>query len=293
MGVKILLDTDIGTDIDDAVCLAYLLANPECELMGITTVTGEAEKRAMLASMICKAAGKEIPIYPGSNSPILIQQGQTVAQQAHSLARWPHQKKFPKGEAIEFMRRTIRNNPGEIVLLTIAPLTNIGLLFSVDPEIPSLLKGLVMMGGYFERKIGDIGPLEWNIMGDYHASDIVYRADIRMHRSVGLDVTTSVVMSPEEFRRAFDFPIFEPVHDLSQYWFTMYNGTTFHDPLAAATIFDSEICSFSKGNVEIEMNDIETLGLTKWDPENSSPRHEVALKVNSDRFFQHYISVFK
>ncbi|UCE08759.1 MAG: nucleoside hydrolase, partial [bacterium] len=47
MRTKILLDTDIGTDIDDAVCLAYLLANPECELMGITTVTGEAEKRAM------------------------------------------------------------------------------------------------------------------------------------------------------------------------------------------------------------------------------------------------------
>ena len=64
MAIKLLLDTDIGGDIDDAVCLAYLLAQPECELLGITTVSGEAEKRAMLASVLCKVAGKHIPIFP-------------------------------------------------------------------------------------------------------------------------------------------------------------------------------------------------------------------------------------
>ena len=57
MGIKILLDTDIGSDIDDAVCLAYLLANPACELLGITTVTGEADVRASMASAMCKVAG--------------------------------------------------------------------------------------------------------------------------------------------------------------------------------------------------------------------------------------------
>ncbi len=65
MGTKVLLDTDIGSDIDDAVCLAYLLANPECELMGITTVSGESVKRAQVASAICKVAGQVIPIFPG------------------------------------------------------------------------------------------------------------------------------------------------------------------------------------------------------------------------------------
>ena len=59
---KVLLDTDIGTDVDDAVCLAYLLSHPDCELLGITTVTGEAVKRASLASVLCKAAGREIRI---------------------------------------------------------------------------------------------------------------------------------------------------------------------------------------------------------------------------------------
>ena len=58
---KILLDTDIGSDIDDAVCLAYLLSQPKCELMGITTVSGEAYERARLASVLCMEAGKKYP----------------------------------------------------------------------------------------------------------------------------------------------------------------------------------------------------------------------------------------
>lgn len=59
---KILLDTDIGGDIDDAVCLAYLLQEPKCELIGITTVCGEPERRAAVADAICRAAGKEVPV---------------------------------------------------------------------------------------------------------------------------------------------------------------------------------------------------------------------------------------
>lgn len=68
---KILLDTDIGSDIDDAVCLAYLLMQPECELMGITTVLGETDDRCRLASALCYAAGKDIPLYPGARRAIL------------------------------------------------------------------------------------------------------------------------------------------------------------------------------------------------------------------------------
>ena len=72
MPTKILLDTDIGSDIDDAVCLAYLLAQPRCELMGITTVTGEAAERAMMADVLCKVAGREIPIFAGLENPLIV-----------------------------------------------------------------------------------------------------------------------------------------------------------------------------------------------------------------------------
>ena len=95
MPVKVILDTDIGSDIDDAVCLAYLLSNPECRLMGVTTVSGQADKRAMLASALCNVAGKDVPIYPGAEEPLIGRQKQPVAQQARVLGNWKHETKFP------------------------------------------------------------------------------------------------------------------------------------------------------------------------------------------------------
>jgi len=293
MSTKVLLDTDIGSDIDDAVCLAYLLAQPECELLGITTVTGEAEKRAMLASVLCKVANKEVPIFPGAEKPLLVPQKQNLAPQAMALQKWPHERRFPRGEAVEFLRRTIHEHPGEIVLLAIGPLTNVGLLFAVDPEIPSLLKALVMMCGVFTNRLAGVGPLEWNAMGDPHATAMVYRATVNVHRSVGLDVTCQVSMDARQVRDKFQFDLLQPVLDFARVWFQQRDTITFHDPLAAATIFDDQICVFKKGTVEVELMSERLKGFTHWKPNGSNARHEVALKVDSARFFEHYFSMFQ
>ena len=198
--IPILLDTDIGSDIDDAVCLAYLLRQPRCELLGITTVTGEAQKRAMLADAICRAAGRtDIPIHSGAEQPFLIAQQQPLAPQSEILADFPHRDEFAPNTAVEFLRQTIRRRPGEITLLTIGPLTNIGLLFALDPEIPRMLKGLVLMSGIFTT--GGPGAREWNTMGDPHASAIVYRAPVTPHLSIGLDVTLRCQMDAQECRQ--------------------------------------------------------------------------------------------
>ena len=130
---KVLLDTDIGSDIDDAVALAYLLANPACELLGITTVAHESEKRAMLASALCKVARRNLPIFPVADAPLIIPSTRYPPNQAARLPFWPHETTFPRGSAIEFLRTTIRRHPGEIDLLAIGPLTNIALLFTTDP----------------------------------------------------------------------------------------------------------------------------------------------------------------
>ena len=160
MMTKILLDTDIGTDVDDAVALAYLLCHPDCELLGITTVTGEAEKRASLASLLCNAAGKDVPVYPGEDHPMRGQQRQPIAQQATALSRWPHRSNFPEGQAVAFLAETIRAHPGEVTLVTIGPLTNIGMLFSAHPETAELLAGLVIMGGNFDEAGPQAGRIE-------------------------------------------------------------------------------------------------------------------------------------
>jgi len=291
MAIKILLDTDIGSDIDDAVCLAYLLANPDCDLLGITTVTGEVEDRARMASALCKVAGLQIPIYPGAEQPMLIAQKQPHATQAKALARWPHEVDFPRGGAVEFLRQTIRAHPGEITLLAIGPLTNIAALFTADPEIPKLLKGLVLMCGVFTNKLAGVGPLEWNAMLDPTATAIVYRAGVKIHRSIGLDVTAQVTMAAPEVRRHFQVPLLRPVLDFAEVWFDHADRITFHDPLAAVTLFDETVCGFERGTVDVELKSEQLAGLTYWKADPEGP-HEVALKVDQQRFFEKYFSVF-
>ncbi len=285
--MKLLLDTDIGTDIDDAICLAYLLAKPECELLGITTVSGEPEKRAMLASAICKTAGRDTPIFSGAPLPLLIPPHQPVAQQAAVLDRWPHETQFPAGRAIGFLRDTIRSHPGEVTLLAIGPMTNIALLFTLDPEIPRLLKGFYMMIGAFT-----LTPMryEWNALNDPHATAIVYKARPPVHRSVGLDVTLSVQMDAAEVRRRFQAPLLRPVLDMAEVWFEQRPEVTFHDPLAAVSIFDEQVCTYERGQVEVELVSAHLPGMTYFAKADGGP-HEAAMTVDAGKFFAEYFGV--
>ncbi len=290
--MKVILDTDIGSDIDDAICLAYLLAQPECELIGITTVSGEPQERAKIASALCQEAGKNIPIYPGAEKPLLIPQKQAHSPQSAALTKWPHDTNFPQSEAVDFLRRTIRAHPGEITLLAIGPMTNVGLLLATDPEVASLLKGLVMMVGVFTNQLAGVGPLEWNAICDPHASAVIYQTPVAVHRSIGLDVTCQVTMNADEVRQRFQKKLLRPVLDFAEIWFEQRDIITFHDPLAAVTLFDDRICQFYRGNVEVELTSRHFMGATMWKPDNAG-RHEVALKVDSARFFDHYFSVFE
>jgi purine nucleosidase len=286
--VKILLDTDIGSDIDDAVCLAYLLAQPECELLGITTVTGEAERRAMIASAVCTAAERDVPIFPGAEQPLLGEQRQPEAPQAAALSGLDHRTTFDKGAAVEFMRQTIRAHPGEVTLLGIGPLTNIALLFAIDREIHTLLEGLVLMCGVFTPEGRRVAHREWNAMLDSVAASIVYRAAAPVHRSIGLDVSMKAVLPADDVRRRFAIPKLDAVLQLAEVWFRDSDKLTFHDPLAAATIFDNDICGFERGQVSVRIG--HERNVTDWLPDANGP-HEVARSVDVDRFFRHFFGV--
>jgi inosine-uridine nucleoside N-ribohydrolase len=207
------------------------------------------------------------------------------------LDRWPHADDFPAGEAVDFLRRTIRAHPGEVVLLAIGPLTNVAALFAADEEIPGLLKGLVLMCGVFTNRRAGVGPLEWNAMLDPVATAMVYAAQPPVHRSIGLDVTCQVTMPADEVRARFKAPLLRPVLDFADVWFAHTETLTFHDPLAAATLFDAGICDFERGRVDVERTSPRLAGLTHWTADPGG-RHEVALDVDPQRFFEHYFSFF-
>ena len=290
--IPILFDTDIGSDIDDALCLAYLIHQERCDLLGKTTVSGEPVKRAMLADAVCKAAGRSgIPIYPGCEEPLLIEQKQKLAPQAEVLDRWPHGKDFEPNSAVQFLRDTIRSRPGEITLLAVGPLTNIGMLFRLDPEIPSLLKELVLMGGAFSYPVGHKSlPLEWNIIVDPHAAAIVFGAKDLPITVIGLDVTTKCVMPADECRQKIRGGVLDVVADAAEVWFRWRPEITFHDPLAAVAIFDPDVVGYEQGRVKVELISEDLLGMTILEYDENGP-HKVAMTVDPDRFFAEYFKV--
>jgi purine nucleosidase len=280
---KILLDTDIGSDIDDAVCLAYLLAQPRCELLGVTTVTGEAVKRAMLASALCRVAGVDVPIRPGAETTLAgAPSPQALAHQADRLTGWPHEREFPREEAADFLASTIRAHPGEVTLLTIGPLTNAALLFDRHPDAAGLLKALVLMGGRYTTE----GKAEWNVRCDPEAAARVFAAPVPRLRAVGLDVTRQVYLAADAFSARCTAPLLRPVRDFAAVWFAERDGIYFHDPLAAVTVFDDEVCGFTRGEVTVDAG-----GATAWRPRPDGP-HEVATAVAPDRFFTDYFAPF-
>lgn len=300
MATKLLLDTDIGSDIDDAVALAYLLKQPQCDLLGVTTCTGDTQQRAALAAAICDDAGRgDIPIHAGASGPFFNGPGQNTVPQYQALQGKPHRERFPD-DGVDFLRRTIRAHPGEITLLAIGPLTNLALLFRLDPEVPAMLKQLVLMSGVFLGYTGDghigqsggPGSREWNVRCDPFASAVVYDANCPGHLSVGLDVTRYCRMNSDRVQQRFESgPAPLPrVYEFAKVWFERQPVLTFHDPLAAALIFEPDLCTYDNGRVRIETMSPHLAGVSTFNPDAVQHPHRIAATVDADRFFEHFFT---
>lgn len=290
--MKVLLDTDIGGDIDDALALAYLLRQPQCELLGVTTVGGQPEQRAALASAVCHCAGRpETPVQVGAAIPLQGPERQPDPYQRAALsARWPH-RAFARGNtAVAFLREAIRAHPGEVTLLASGPLTNIALLFAQDPEIPTLLRGLTMVGGSFAAQTAEE---EWNILCDPHAAAQVLAAPVPI-LSVGYDVTRHCRLDAATCR-AFLARAGRPlafVAEMLEVFFRHERPEVFfHDPLAAALLFEPTLCATRPAQIEVELSPGPQFGRTRPGAIVSPPRHRVAYSVDVARFFAHYGAV--
>ena len=218
-----------------------------------------------------------MPIRPGAERPLT---GEPLQEPPFSaselLSRWPHHATFPDGEAVTFLRQSIMAYPGEVTLVAIGPLTNVGRLLREHLETAAHLKSLVLMGGrYFTP--GD--KPEWNIRNDPAAAAIAFTAPIPHVRAVGLDVTRSVFLTEQDFRARFDGLL----ASFAGPWLARRDRVTFHDPLAAATIFHP-LCGYQKGTVTIAQD-----GATTFTPDPAGP-HEVAESVDAQAFFNHYFA---
>ncbi|MBR2839289.1 MAG: nucleoside hydrolase [Kiritimatiellae bacterium] len=258
---KVVLDTDIGVDIDDAIALSYLLAEPRCDLVGVTTVGGRPELRAEMASAVCTAFGRpDIPIHPGEDRALVYKRKPLDPALARTLGGLPRKKFAADGSAVAFLRRTLRENPGEITLVAVAPFTNVARLFLSDPEAAGLLKGVVAMGGRF---FSEVPKPEWNIMCDPEATVVAFGPGGcgRVRETVfhGLDVTADTVRKPKELlelvRGTASLAFLAPSAELYFATHPCYeeSGKALHDPLACVSMFHPGVCAYRRGHARFTL----------------------------------------
>jgi purine nucleosidase len=236
---------------------------------------------------LCDAAGTTVPVHAGLSGPLLDGPGQPDVPQYAAIA--PRPAPTGRRDAVEFMRETIRARPGEIELLTIGPLTNVAVLFACDPEIPHLLRGMTSMGGWYFAEQPSV--VEWNILVDPIAAAIAFRHAPSRHTCVGIDVTHRLTMDRPNIEDRFSrTPVLKVVLDMAQVFFQRADHITFHDPLAAAVVFEPTLCTFETGDVTINISaDTHDYAYTHFTP-NPRGNAEAADSVDSDAFFTEYFS---
>ncbi len=283
---KILLDTDIGGDIDDAICLAYLLKEPKCKLIGITTVCGESEKRAAVADAICKAAGKTVPIVAGLDTTLQPIPVYPTPDGAAALENWRHDD-FQKGDAPAFLYEKIRKNPNEIILIAIGNMTNVATLFQEHPDASSLLKGLFVMNGYFGGEPLPEPYYNWNSWADPLASKIVFDSHVPVHKVIPLEVTEQLTVKAEQAGTFLkkNSCLMEAVFSFGSTWLETAGKLTLHDPLAAVSVFHPDVCSFQRGSVQVETELESNMGGTVFMPSHRG-NVEVAQTVDRECFYR-------
>ena len=283
---KVLLDTDIGGDIDDAICLAYLLNEPRCELIGITTVCGEPEKRAAIADAICQAAGKSVEIVAGLDATLQPVPVYPTPDGAAALTHWRH-RAYKKADAPAFLYQKIKENPHEVVLVGIGCMTNIATLFCSYPDAAGLLKGLYVMNGYFGDAPLPEPSYNWNAWADPLASKIVFDAHVAVHRVIPLEVTDMLTMEAERagalLRR--DSDLMKAVFAFGNAWLESAGKLTLHDPAAAVSIFHPEICRFERGRVQVDTQRESNMGGTAFFSSRDG-NVEIARSIDRERFYR-------
>lgn len=274
---KVIFDTDPG--VDDALALYYLIRHPQIDLMGVTTVFGNAPVALTTrnARFLLREWGHGAPVHAGAAGPL------TPDMPAEGFPTHIHGQNGlgdhpvdldpieDPDDAAQFMIDMIRTHPGQIRLLAVGRMTNLARALQMAPDIAGLVRDVVIMGGAF-RVPGNITPAaEANIWGDPLAADIVFGATWRVV-AVPLDLTTRTFMdrSTLDDLGAAGGPGMQLVADLSQgyvrfYQAAGYDGMLVHDATAAVFLTDPDLFALATGEVRV-LSEGMALGLTLMNP---------------------------
>lgn len=280
---KIIIDTDIGDDIDDAFALALALRSPELQILGVSTTFGDTQTRAKLVDRLLAEAGREdIPVAAGAPTPPQA----PFTQQPY--AEHGHFAKPVHPDAVDFTLDQIRRHPGEITLVAIGPLGNVGAMIDKDPETFRKLNRVVMMGGSIERGYGNspYAPpappqAEWNIRNDIRSAQELFASGVPIYM-MPLDSTQ---LKLDEVKRAFLFRQGTAITDALAILYHQWGQQTptLFDPMTLASIVKPDLCPVQPMYIQVDEK-----GFTRPGP--GRPNARVCLHSDPEAFFRFYLS---
>lgn len=277
---KIILDTDIGDDIDDAFALALALQSPELQIIGLTTTWGDTQMRASLVERFLTETGHTgIPVAEGTPT-----RSTTPFSQA-AWAKGGPRRVHPK--AAESLLQHIHDYPGELTLVAIGPLTNIGAIIDRDAATFRKLKRVVLMGGSIRRRYGDLGYApdrgpepEYNIVCDIPAAQKLFTSGVPIF-VMPLDSTQ---LKLDEVKRQVLFSAGTPLTNaLAALYYQWGQQTpTLFDVMAVAYAIEPSLCPAQPMHIDVDKD-----GYTRRS--DAAPNASVCLDSDPEKFFHFLI----
>lgn len=296
---KIIFDTDPG--IDDALALMLLAKSKEVEILAITTVAGNStiENTTANSQFLKKLLGLSCPIFSGASSAI---KGSFTTANVHGssgLAGIDH-KEVPvlTNNASTKIIELVKNNPHEITIICVGPETNLAQAITQFPELPSLIKEVIIMGGAILSPGNQTPVAEFNIGLDPEAAEIVFNAPVKK-TLVPLDVCYETPLFQEDFAKLKGSSLYETVRDITTPYikamkhFEGQEGAIVYDALAAYYLINPQAFKTTDYEVRVETVGKYTRGATVADRRawgEKSPNVTVTTKLDRDQFINDFIS---
>lgn len=283
---KVLFDTDIGTDIDDAWALGYVLKSPSFDVLGVTVTDADTPARAKIVCKILHRLGlTKVPVAVGRKTaavpPDRVDYQFTWAEDfdAYKPVATP---------AVEFLADTIRRNPGQVTLVAVGPLQNLGDLVRRYPDVVRLVKRVVLMSGSVGPNAWSSTPVaEWNVKLAIEEARAVYAAAWPL-TIVPLDSTTYVRLLDGE-REALQkkrTPLVESLEALLRLWADSPDSRmTLHDQLA---VVEAQAPGQYFGRCAPMPLRVDEAGFTRVDSAGGRPV-TVCLEPKRDAFMKHFL----
>ncbi len=282
--IPVILDTDIGSDIDDAFALGLALVSPELDLQAVTTCGGQAADRAWLVCrFLTHSRIKEVPVAFGRPpQPDFKIDGQY--QYRHHPAPIFNRTLKPVAEsAVELLYQKLKEKPGEMTVIAVGPLTNVARLFKEHPDAKPWIKRLVIMGGSVRLAYNGKPPPEpeWNIKSDVAAAREVFTSGVPL-TVLPLDATASLKLGKEDRQRLFS--AYTPLTMQLQCLYELWDKETpvLFDPAAVAAVFEGRFFTFEDLHLTVTDTGLTAEGKGK-------PNARVATAVKRDEFLKWFV----